>query len=229
MNKVCMLGTRTTSEEMVDVILDSGYDVIYYVENMFPAKVGTELNGTPIIWYEDLPSIQEDFQVICGIASSNQRRIYTEEMIKFMPELQWATIIHPTADISPTATIDEGTLISRGVTVASHSKIGKHCFVNRNCSLGHHDVFEDFVTVSPAATIAGACDIGEGSYISMCSVVVDHTKIGSNSFVAAGAVVTANVPDNTCVMGLPAKPKMITREGRVAERIDVSKYNVLDE
>jgi len=226
MANVCVFGTRTTSEEMADVILDCGHDVIYYVENMFADKVGTQLNGVPVIWYEDLKNISEDFQAVCGIASSYQRKLYVQQMVDFMPELKWATIIHPTADISETAKIEEGTLISRGVTIASHTVVGQHCFINRNCSLGHHDIFEDFVTVSPGATIAGACTIEEGSYISMCSVIVDHIYIGQNAFVAAGAVVTANVPDNTAVMGVPAKKKLIKEGSRILERIDGSKYEI---
>jgi len=226
MSNIYMLGTRTTSEEMVDVILDCGHEVACYVENMFPAKVGNELNGIPIIWYEDLKNIDEDFEVICGIASSYQRRLYVEQMKSFLPELKWATIIHPTVDASSTLKVGEGTLLSRGVSVGSHTELGGHCFINRGVSLGHHDILGDFVTVSPGATIAGACDIGSGSYISMCSVVVDHTRVGENAFVAAGAVVTKDVEDNTAVMGLPAKEKRLKEGSRVLERVDRSKYDV---
>jgi sugar O-acyltransferase (sialic acid O-acetyltransferase NeuD family) len=226
MAKICMFGTRTTSEEMVDIILDCGHEVIYYVENMFPAKVGSKLNEIPIIWYEDLKNIDEDFEVICGIASSYQRKVYVEEMKEFMPELKWATIIHPTVNASSTLNVGEGTLLSRGVSVGSHTKLGEHCFINRGVSLGHHDIFGDFVTVSPGATIAGSCDIGDGSYISMCSVIVDHTMIGKNTFVAAGAVVINDIENHTAVMGLPAKKKTLKEGSRVLERIDRSKYDV---
>jgi acetyltransferase-like isoleucine patch superfamily enzyme len=57
-------------------------------------------------------------------------------------------------------------------------------------------------------------------------VVVDHTRVGENAFVAAGAVVTKDVEDNTAVMGLPAKEKRLKEGSRVLERVDRSKYDV---
>jgi acetyltransferase-like isoleucine patch superfamily enzyme len=35
--------------------------------------------------------------------------------------------------------------------------------------------------------------------------IIQGIKIGNNSIVAAGAVVVENVPDNTKVMGVPAR------------------------
>ena len=44
------------------------------------------------------------------------------------------------------------------------------------------------------------------------SVILPGVKIGDNAIVAAGSVVTQNVPDNTMVAGVPAKVK---KEGNV--------------
>jgi acetyltransferase-like isoleucine patch superfamily enzyme len=39
----------------------------------------------------------------------------------------------------------------------------------------------------------------------MGAVVLDHIHVGSHSVIAAGAVVTRNVPDNVQVAGIPAR------------------------
>lgn len=226
MKKICILGTRTTSEEYADIAMECGYDVLYFVENMFPEKVGNELHGIPIVWYTQIAEIEEEFEVICGIASSHQRKLYVQNISEFIPDLKWATIIHPSASVSRSVVVEEGTLISRGVTIGSHTKIGKHCFLNRSSAVGHHDILSDFVTVSPGAVIAGACNIGVGSYISVHASIIDHTTVGDNSFVAAGAVVINDIPSNVAVMGIPAKPKILQDGSRALERIDSSKYQL---
>ena len=43
----------------------------------------------------------------------------------------------------------------------------------------------------------------------MGAIVLDHVTIGAHAVVAAGAVVTRDVPDRVQVMGMPAK---VTRE-----------------
>ena len=47
--------------------------------------------------------------------------------------------------------------------------------------------------------------IGDNCYIASNSVVIGKIKIGNNCIVGAGAVVTKNIPDNTVVVGNPAK------------------------
>ena len=43
------------------------------------------------------------------------------------------------------------------------------------------------------------CKIGSGS------IVLPHVKIGNNVIVGAGSVVTKDIPDNSMVVGVPAK------------------------
>ena len=49
--------------------------------------------------------------------------------------------------------------------------------------------------------------IEDNAIIGSKSVIKAGVTIGKNSVVAMGAVVTKNVPDNTVVVGVPAKPK----------------------
>ena len=47
--------------------------------------------------------------------------------------------------------------------------------------------------------------VKEGAYIGTGAIITMGTEIGKNAVVGAGAVVTKNVPENSTVVGVPAK------------------------
>lgn len=70
---------------------------------------------------------------------------------------------------------------------------------------GQPTVLEDYVTVGHRAVIHSAY-IERGSLIGIGAIVLDGVRVGTGSIVAAGAVVTKNVPPYSLVAGVPAKP-----------------------
>ena len=76
--------------------------------------------------------------------------------------------------------------------------------------MGHHTRIADFVTIQPGANIAGLVEIGEASYVGMGAIVIERRKIGKGVTIAAGSVVTRDVPDHALVAGNPA---VIKKEG----------------
>lgn len=109
--------------------------------------------------------------------------------------------IHPTAIISPTAEIGEGTVVMQGAIIQSNARVGKHCIVNTGASIDHECLLEDFVHVSPHATLCGNVQVGEGSWIGAGATVIPGVEIGRWSVVGAGSVVTRDVPDNVVAVG----------------------------
>lgn len=81
--------------------------------------------------------------------------------------------------------IGDGTLIGMNVTIAT---------------LNHGLSLETRGTTYPSPVI-----IGNNVWIGSNATILPGLKIGDNSVVAAGAVVTKDVPGNTVVAGVPAK------------------------
>jgi acetyltransferase-like isoleucine patch superfamily enzyme len=103
-------------------------------------------------------------------------------------------------------------------------RVGRNVFVNQNCTfydLGGLDIADD-VMIGPnvsiitsshplepsqrrAATIGKPIVIERNVWIAVGATIVGGVTVGENSVVAAGSVVTKNVPPNTLVGGNPAR------------------------
>ena len=103
--------------------------------------------------------------------------------------------------------IDKGCNIMTGVVITNDVTIGKGCLINLNCTIGHDSIIGKFVELSPGVHVSGNCKIGDFSVLGTNATVLPKVTLGKNVIVAAGAVVTKDVPDNCMVAGVPAQIK----------------------
>ena len=87
------------------------------------------------------------------------------------------------------------------VTIGDYTRIGIHCTVtalNHNFEDSSKRIDEQGVSTKPVV-------IGDDVWIGTNAVILPGVTIGSHCVVAAGAVVTKDIPDHTLVGGVPAK------------------------
>ena len=200
---VLILGTRTLAVEVLDLISDMpGYEVTGFVENMNRELAGTELEGRPIYWIDDVPKFAGTHLGVCAL-STTHRRAYVEQAAAL--GLRLGTFIHPTARVSSRARLGDGSFISAMAVIATHTTLGRCVFVNRGALIGHHTSIGDYCTIQPGANVAGTVTVGNDTYVGMGAVVLERHTIGQGCVIAAGAVVTHDLPDHVQVMGVPAR------------------------
>jgi len=103
------------------------------------------------------------------------------------------------------SSIGKGCIITSGVIVTNDVKINNGSIVNLNSTIGHDTIIGRFVEICPNANISGRCIINDMVFIGTSATVLPDIKIGKNSIIGAGSVVTKDVPDNVLVVGVPAK------------------------
>jgi len=100
--------------------------------------------------------------------------------------------------------IGYGVIITSGCVLTNSIKIDNGVLINLNTTIGHDVTIGEFVELCPNVNISGNCRIHNNVFIGTSAVVLPGLTIGENSIVAAGSVVTKDVPSNVMVAGIPA-------------------------
>lgn len=124
------------------------------------------------------------------------------------------------AQIRERTSIGDLTIIGRNATVENDVALGKSCKIETGAYIAALSVLEDYCFVGPMAVFTNDNYLGrteerkkffkgpvlrKGARIGAGAVILPGVEIGSDSLVAAGAVVTKDVPERSLVMGCPAR------------------------
>ncbi|MGN1346779.1 MAG: serine O-acetyltransferase [Eubacteriales bacterium] len=131
------------------------------------------------------------------------------QLAKFLTGIE----IHPGASIGKGLFIDHGS----GVVIGETAIVGDNCTIYQGVTLGgtgketgkRHPTLGDNVMVGAGAKLLG------------------NFTVGSNSKIAAGAVVLSDVPENSTAVGIPAR--VVRRDGeRVKTETDLDQVHIPD-
>ena len=133
--------------------------------------------------------------------------------------MQWLRTAYETRRYSPTTVAEylrkQGAQVGEGCFIVPKRlgtepylvKIGSHVGIASGVIFITHDggpwIFRNEV---PDLQVFGPIVIGDNCVIGANAVLFPNVRIGANSIVGAGSVVISNVPPNTIVMGVPARP-----------------------
>jgi sugar O-acyltransferase (sialic acid O-acetyltransferase NeuD family) len=168
-------------------------------------RVGTIVGNYPIMATETEIS---DWNCSAVIAIGAPSRIQAiRRRICAYPGLNFPNLVHPSV-IWDAASINigEGNIICAGAILNVDITIGSFNILNMNSSYGHDVIVEDCCVIGPGVGIGGGAVVGNGSLIGMGAQIYQYSTIGECATVGLGSAVTSDVPSNTTVIGVPARP-----------------------
>jgi acetyltransferase EpsM len=181
-NKLVIIGASGHGGVVADLAVMLGYSVCFWdddiskkMTNYLVSKIGEK--------------VPEYSSIIIGIGSNIIRQNISLQYDKS----SFITLIHPNSNISKNFKIGLGSVVVAGVCINTGVVVDHDCMIN------------DFVHISPNATLCGNVTIGKGSWVGAGAIIIQGIKVGKNAIIGAGSVIIKDIPDNATVVGNPGK------------------------
>lgn len=141
---------------------------------------------------------------ILGVGGAKTRYTLYEKVSLMGGKAQ--TLISKHAFMAPYGvSIGEGSCIMTNAIIECDVTIGKGSLINNGAIISHDSTIGSFCEISPGAKILGRTTIGDFTEVGANAVILPNRIVGRNCKIGAGAVVTRDVPDNSTVVGIPAR------------------------
>ena len=106
-------------------------------------------------------------------------------------------LINENCEIGCGSTIDRGSL--------SNTIIGRNTYIDNQVHIAHNNKIGENCIIAGQVGFAGSSTLGNNVLIGGQAGISGHLKIGNNVQIGGGSGVISDIPDNTKVMGYPAK------------------------
>ncbi|MDI9370215.1 MAG: N-acetyltransferase [Synergistaceae bacterium] len=124
------------------------------------------------------------------------------------------------ASIREDVTVGELTIIGRGATIENKTAIGRRCKIETEVYITAMSAIEDYCFIAPCVAFTndnylgrteerkkhfGGPTLRRGARIGANATLLPGVTIGEDALVAAGSLVTKDVPPRMIVLGVPAR------------------------
>ncbi|GAB6106247.1 2,3,4,5-tetrahydropyridine-2,6-dicarboxylate N-acetyltransferase [Fusibacter bizertensis] len=210
--------------------LTNPYEIAKFIKNAnktTPMKAYIQVNATltsdTVKLFGDYPFYTAfgESDDIKNLLASNADKILFYELendrrLSAIPLLDLTSVnarIEPGALIRDRVEIEDQAVIMMGAVINIGAHIGKASMIDMNAVLGARAYVGEYCHIGAGTVLAGVLEppsatpviIEDHVLIGANCVVLEGVRVGEGAVVAAGSVVTKDVPSGTVVAGTPAK------------------------
>ena len=170
-----------------------------------PLKIGKK--AFPV--YEEstfLKDCDESVSIVSGLGDTGGLRKIIG-LYKKKSNFEFPNLIHPDVDLDESIKLGEGNVITTQCVFTINSSLASFNYINRGVHIGHDCTIGSYNIINPCTVISGGVIINNENLIGTNATVLQYLKIGSKNKIGAGAVVTKDVRNDLCMIGVPAKNK----------------------
>ncbi len=196
--KIAVIGAGGHAKVVISTLAAAGQLAVVAFDDD-PSRWGSEVLGVPVPG-PITGAVNAAFDSALIAIGNNARR----KEIAGTVNLEWITVIHPSAYVHSAVKLGEGTVVFAGAVIQPETVIGDHVIVNTGATIDHDCRIADFAHIAPGASLAGNVVVGEGTLVGIGSSVIPGIRIGSWATLGAGAVAVRDIPDHAVAIGVPA-------------------------
>lgn len=197
-NRLIIIGAGGHGKVIADNAIKNGYTDICFVDDHATGTcMGFPIAGTGA----DVSSLDDgktDF--IIGVGNNEIRKRIAEAH-----DVNWVTLVHPSAQIGACVSIGKGTVVMAGAIINPCASIGEHCIINTGAIVEHDNVIGDYAHISPNVALGGTVRVGDLTHVGIGAVVRNNIRICGMSTIGAGAVVVKDIDHCGTYIGVPIK------------------------
>lgn len=203
MKKLLIFPFNGNAVEALECIIGQ-YELIGFIDDT-AEKQGITDFGVPVF---DRGAIMKYKEArILAVPGSPSTYILRRDLINSLkiPDQRFASVISPVATVSTMSKIGFNIMVMAGVVITSNAVVGNHVCILPNTVIHHDTSIGNYTLIGSNVTIAGNTKIGLNCYIGSGTSIINSIEIGNNSLIGIGTNVIRSIPENSKVVGNPAR------------------------
>ena len=210
-----MPATKMTAQEIIQFIADAKKKT--NVKVTFEGKLAGEVPDSVVKLGSVLFGDWEEIKPLLVNLEENKTYVVEQDArnsaVPLLDKREVNARIEPGAIIRDQVEIGDNAVIMMGAVINIGAEIGAGTMIDMEAVLGGRAIVGKNSHVGAEAVLAGVIEpasadpgrVGDNVLIGAYAVVIEGVQIGNGSVVAAGAIVTTDVPENVVVAGVPAR------------------------
>lgn len=204
---VLVIGVGGHAKVLVDCLLMQKISILGILDSD-PLKHQDKILGVPVLGDDALLSQfpPDTILLVNGIGSVRTTALREKIFSRFSNlGYRFASVIHPSAIISQDVIMGEGAQVMAGAIIQAGSRLEKNVIINTHAAIDHDCFIGSHAHIAPGVVLSGNAVIGMNAHVGTGARVIQGIEIGEHCLIGSGAVVIRHVPDNSTVVGVPAK------------------------
>jgi acetyltransferase EpsM len=210
--KVIILGGVGNGSVIAGAIIDanrrgdSAWEFAGYLNDRIPT--GGDIESRPVLGkLRDWKSFADEgcfyINTIYRIDGQQQRIDLFESL--HIPDDRLAVFIHPLAYVAPDARLGPGTVVMPHAAVSSATTVARGCLVMVGATILHNARVGSYCHFAAQCCVGANMEIADGVHIGLNATTRENLRIGPNSTLGMGAVLTRDMGANEVWAGNPAR------------------------